>query len=73
MKPKEPPTPNAAKEPGIPVQVPISIIRWLSYSLFIGALLAPGMKVMTWQLWLGLSLTVGHISGQLNAIINKTK
>jgi len=71
MKPKEPPTPNAAKEPGIPVQVPISIIRWLSYSLFIGALLAPGMKVMTWQLWMGVSFVLGHISSQLNAVINK--
>jgi hypothetical protein len=69
MKEKEPPTPNEPKEPVIPIRIPMTIIRWLSYSICFFALLIP-FNHTVWQ-WICGALILGWFAGMLNAIINK--
>lgn len=70
MKSKEPPTPNDVKnEPVLPVGVPMSIIRWLVYSLLFWLLLL-AFPLTPWQRVCG-ALILGWFAGLLNAIKNK--
>lgn len=68
-KPKEPPTPNGVKEPGLPINVPLSIVRWIAYSICFAGLLIP-MTKEPWQIANG-GLILGWFASQLNALINK--
>ena len=56
-------------EPGLPVKIPLSIMRWVSYSGFFGVLLYP-VTANVWQL-LCSALILGHFASQLNALIKK--
>jgi hypothetical protein len=60
---------KGANEPALPIKIPLSTFRWLSYSGFFGVLLYP-ITTTGWQLLCG-SLILGHFSSQLNAIIKK--
>jgi hypothetical protein len=57
------------EEPGLPVKIPLSIVRWICYSAGFACLLVP-FNMTYWQL-LGVSLILGHFASQLNAIIKK--
>lgn len=73
-KVKEPPTPNGVKEPGLPINVPLSIVRWIGYSLLFSGLTSGllGIPVsLTINQWVGISLILGHFASQLNALIKK--
>lgn len=56
-------------EPGLPVKIPISIVRWLVYSAGFACLVIP-FAVNYWQVVCG-GLILGHFASQLNALINK--
>lgn len=62
---------NKNKEPGLPVTIPMSIVRWLSYSLFMLALLFPAFWEGDAKVAISLALILGHFASQLNALINK--
>ncbi len=70
MKDKEPPTPNEPKEPAVPFQVPMSIIRCVAYSISFAALIIPFVED-TRQLICG-GLILGWFAGLLNGIKNKS-
>lgn len=57
------------KKEGLPVIVPVSIIRWLFYSAGFVLLLLP-FSTNTRELACG-GLILGHFASQLNALINK--
>lgn len=57
------------KEPGLPVNIPLSWLRWLIYSAGFACLLAP-FNCTIWQLVCG-GLILGHFASQLNALIKK--
>jgi hypothetical protein len=56
-------------EPGLPVKIPLSIVRWLAYSIGIALLLIP-FHLTFWQ-GINGSLLLGHFASQLNALIKK--
>ena len=70
-KPEKPKFPDDRKEePGLPMRIPMSVIRWLVYSFCFFWLLLP--------FWVNDSakkacaaLILGWFAGQLNALINK--
>lgn len=68
-KPKELPTPNQTKDPGLPIHVPLSWLRWFCYSVVFAVLLIPFL-VNIWQLMCG-ALILGQFASQLNALIKK--
>lgn len=57
------------KEPGLPLTIPMSILRWLFYSIVFANLLIP-FAASYWQDICG-GLILGHFASQLNALINK--
>jgi hypothetical protein len=57
------------EEPGLPVKIPLSIMRWVCYSGLFAALLFP-ITESGWQL-LCCALILGHFASQLNALIKK--
>lgn len=59
------------KEPGLPVTIPMSILRWLTYSLFMLALLFPAFWEGDAKVSISIALILGHFASQLNAIVNK--
>lgn len=65
-KPKE-----EAKEPSLPVFIPMRIMRWVLYSAFICVLLMPAMWEHDIRISISVSLILGHFASQLNALINK--
>lgn len=58
-----------AKEPRVPIMVPLSLLRWIVYSACFATLLIPFTKA-PWQLACG-GLILGWFAGQLNALIHK--
>jgi hypothetical protein len=61
------------EEPGLPVKIPLSTVRWFSYSFVFMILLTPFIVGMEYD-WLKLSfggMILGHFASQLNAIIKK--
>jgi hypothetical protein len=71
-KPKFPE--DKKEEPGLPVKIPLSIVRWAMYSCFMSAatlsFLMPPMDITVRQ-WVGISVILGHFASQLNALIKK--
>lgn len=71
-KPKE-----EAKEPSVPVFIPMRVVRWIMYSCFFTMLLMPLIAMMgDHGVRSGLAcgsggLILGHFASQLNALINK--
>lgn len=61
--------PGKPKEPGLPLTIPMSILRWLFYSIVFANLLIP-FAASYWQDICG-GLILGHFASQLNALINK--
>jgi hypothetical protein len=57
------------KEPGLPVTIPLSIVRWVWYSVVFACLLIP-FAASYWQEVCG-GLILGWFASQLNALINK--
>jgi hypothetical protein len=59
------------KEPGLPIKIPMSMLRWLAYSILFTLVLMPAL----WNnpVWHTISpaLILGHFASQLNALINK--
>lgn len=51
-------------------EILVGLFRWIAYSMFMLVLLIPFLE--RWQLATGAML-LGHISAQLNALINKTE
>lgn len=60
-----------AKEPTLPVFIPMRIVRWLAYSAFICLLLIPAMWEQKVRITISIALVLGHFASQLNALINK--
>jgi hypothetical protein len=58
-------------EPGLPVKIPISIVRWLVYSGFMIVLLGPFIDYIGPYCCLTGGLILGHFASQLNALIKK--
>jgi hypothetical protein len=59
-------------EPGLPVKIPVSIVRWLAYSVtFSGALAVWYPRFVGWDGLVGTCLILGHFASQLNALIKK--
>lgn len=56
-------------EPGLPVKIPLSIVRWLAYSICFACLLIPFVQD-TRQMMCG-GLAFGWFAGLLNAIASK--
>lgn len=63
--------PGTAKEPTLPVFIPIRVVRWLAYSAFICLLLIPAMWEQKIRITISIALVLGHFASQLNALINK--
>jgi hypothetical protein len=60
------------EEPGLPVKIPLSVIRWLAYSVYCSGMLSwwyPQL-VGVWG-YIGTSLLLGHFASQLNELIKK--
>lgn len=53
----------------IPFSLPLSIVRWIFYSIWLANLLIP-FRLTPWQLVCG-GLILGQFASQLNALINK--
>jgi len=69
-KPKFPE--DRKEEPGLPVKIPLSIVRWLAYSIsFAGPLALWYPQLVGWDGLVGTCLIIGHFASQLNAIIKK--
>lgn len=61
-----------AKEPTLPVFIPMRIVRWLAYSMAFTAPLALWYpRLVGWDGLIGTCLILGHFASQLNALINK--
>jgi hypothetical protein len=60
-----------AKEPTLPVFIPMRIVRWLVYSAFMCLLLIPAMWDQEIKITVSIALVLGHFASQLNALINK--
>lgn len=59
-------------EPGLPVKIPLSILRWLAYSMiFAGSLALWYPELVGWDGLVGTCLILGHFASQLNALIKK--
>jgi hypothetical protein len=54
---------------GLPIKIPMNVIRWLVYSACFFTLLIPFNHTI-WQ-WICGALILGWFAGMLNAIINK--
>jgi len=67
---KKPESKDVKKEPALPVQIPLSILRWILYSIFMFLLLLP--VPLTLLQAVCMSLLLGHFSGQLNALRAKS-
>lgn len=63
--------PGAAKEPTLPVFIPMRIVRWIMYSALICLLLIPAMWDQKVRITISIALVLGHFASQLNALINK--
>jgi hypothetical protein len=64
---------QSKSEPGLPVKIPLSAVRWFCYSLVFMILLFPFIIGLEYD-WLKLSfggMILGHFASQLNAIIKK--
>jgi hypothetical protein len=59
------------QEPGLPVKIPLSIVRWLAYSLLFTVVLIPAMWELNIWWTISPSLILGHFASQLNALIKK--
>jgi len=57
-------------EPGLPVKIPLSIVRWVAYSTAFWVLLTPFLFPKIWQHICG-GLILGWFASQLNALIKK--
>jgi hypothetical protein len=57
------------EEPGVPIKIPLSLVRWWAYSVGAALLLIP-FHLTYWQVING-SLLIGHFASQLNALIKK--
>jgi len=56
-------------EPGLPLRIPVSLIRWITYSaLFFILILATELTIVQ---SVCVALILGHFSAQLNAIKDK--
>ena len=63
---------SKADEPGLPVKIPLSIVRWLAYSIsFSGALALWYPRLVGWDGLVGTCLILGHFASQINALIKK--
>jgi hypothetical protein len=59
-------------EPGLPVKIPVSIVRWMAYTLlFTGPLALWYPHLVGWDGLIGTCFILGHFASQLNAIIKK--
>lgn len=58
-------------EPGLPVNIPFSIVRWFAYAICFSFLLIPFVNDR-WQMLCG-GLILGWFAGLLNSIANKKK
>jgi hypothetical protein len=58
-------------EPGLPVKIPLSVVRWLAYSLLFTTVLIPAMWELNIWWTISPSLILGHFASQLNALIKK--
>jgi hypothetical protein len=56
-------------EPGLPVKIPLSIVRWLIYSVCFFVFLTPFEHTI--GQWACGAIIIGWFAGQLNAIANK--
>lgn len=65
---------TVTREPVLPINVPMAIVRWLAYSLLFDIILIPVIisrpEVSLW-IFQSVSLILGHFASQLNALINK--
>jgi len=68
-RPETPAPVSEAKEPAIPIKVPMSLVRWVLYSVCFFLLLTPFEHTVAQ--WVCGALILGWFAGQLNAIINK--
>lgn len=57
------------KEPGLPVNIPLGIVRWVAYTICFSFLLIP-FVTNRWQIICG-GLILGWFAGLLNVIANK--
>jgi hypothetical protein len=57
------------EEPGLPVNIPFSIVRWFAYAICFSFLLIPFVNER-WQMLCG-GLILGWFASQLNALIHK--
>lgn len=69
--PKEPEQ-EKEKEPGLPIKIPVSVIRWVAYTFIIAWALLPFFGTyLTWQQQLSVAAILAHFSSQLNALKEK--
>lgn len=72
MKHREDTPPPETKENGAPITLPMTLIRWIIYSIVFWGLLSPFfLNRMTVGEWICGALILGWFAGMLNAIINK--
>lgn len=62
--------PVGKSEPGLPVKIPLSIVRWFIYSFCFFVFLIP-FEHTTGQ-WVCGAVIIGWFASQLNAIANKS-
>lgn len=60
-----------AKEPSLPVFIPMRLLRWFTYTAAFGIMLAPGFWQINARGVIGASFILGHFASQLNTLINK--
>lgn len=59
------------KEPGLPLIIPMSILRWLAYSALFTVIIMPALWDKDVWSTIAPALILGHFASQLNALINK--
>lgn len=57
------------KDPTLPIKIPMTLVRWLVYSVCFFLLLTPFRHTVAQ--WICGALILGWFAGMLNAIINK--
>jgi hypothetical protein len=62
---------SATQEPRLPIHIPLSLVRWMTYSVCFALILAPGFWLINARGMIGVSWILGWFASQLNALINK--
>jgi hypothetical protein len=65
------PADRETKEPGLPLTIPMSILRWLAYSALFTVIIMPALWDKDVWSTIAPALILGHFASQLNALINK--